>query len=186
MPFPRIIYTKKAQGVNGKISRSPCSWQIKCRKRKKEAKSFRPSPRYNSLEGWKYLTSIQLYERPGQMSRIKCSWPIKCYKRKKIGLPNPQVGSEGAVALKHGGQFGYSIADLIKDVKNIFPDTFSTDVYDHFNMQRGEQDSNSVVLSAKTGFQPHHSFQMSQTIYKGIWTTMRWFMTKKKWTENIK
>lgn len=55
---------------------------------------------------------------------------------KKIDLPNPQVGSKEAVALKSGGQFGYSIADLIKDVKDIFPDTFSTDVYDHFKMQR--------------------------------------------------
>ena len=57
---------------------------------------------------------------------------------KKIDQPNPQVGSEGAVALKHGGQFGYSIADLINDVKNIFPDTFSKDVYNHFEMQRVE------------------------------------------------
>ena len=55
---------------------------------------------------------------------------------KKIDLPNPQVGSERTVALLSGGQFEYSIAHLLDDVKSIFPDTFSKDVYNHFNMQR--------------------------------------------------
>ena len=57
---------------------------------------------------------------------------------KKIDLPNPQVGSERTVALLSGGQFEYSIAHLLNDVKSVFPDTFSKDVYNHFNMQRKE------------------------------------------------
>ena len=68
---------------------------------------------------------------------------------KKIDLPNPQVGSKRAVALKSGGRFGYSITDLIKDVKDIFPDTFTKDVYDHFGMHRVENKTLSPLRYQK-------------------------------------
>ena len=37
-----------------------------------------------------------------------------------------------------GGQFEYSVAQLLDDVKYDFDDTFTKDVYDHFGMQRRE------------------------------------------------
>ena len=68
---------------------------------------------------------------------------------KKIDLPNPQVGSERTVALLSGGQFEYSIAHLLNDVKSVFPDTFSKDVYNHFNMQRKENKTLSPLKFQK-------------------------------------
>lgn len=68
---------------------------------------------------------------------------------KKIDLPHPQVGSSGTVALKSGGRFGYSIAHLLADVKYIFPDTFSKDVYKHFQMQRTESKTLSPLKFQK-------------------------------------
>ena len=55
---------------------------------------------------------------------------------KKIGKPHAQVGTNSTVALTRSSLFGYSVADLLNDVKNEFNDTFSNDVYKHFGMTR--------------------------------------------------
>ena len=54
---------------------------------------------------------------------------------KKIGKPHAQVSGNGT-ALASSSLFGYSVADLLNDVKNEFDDTFSNDVYKHFGMTR--------------------------------------------------
>lgn len=55
---------------------------------------------------------------------------------KKIGKPQAQVGKKNAVALASSSLFDYSVADLLNDVKGVFGDTFSTDVYKHFGLTR--------------------------------------------------
>lgn len=54
---------------------------------------------------------------------------------KKIGKPHAQAGGNNT-ALTSSSLFGYSVADLLNDVKNDFADTFSDDVYKHFGMTR--------------------------------------------------
>lgn len=46
----------------------------------------------------------------------------------KISSPHAQVTDNAGVALATGS-FAYSVADLLKDVKKNFDDTFSLDVY---------------------------------------------------------
>lgn len=70
---------------------------------------------------------------------------------KKIDLPHPRNVSIKNTSLKHSGQFGYSVADLLGDVKNIFPDTFTNDVYANLGMKRVQSDklSNHLVYQTR-------------------------------------
>ncbi len=55
---------------------------------------------------------------------------------KKIDTPHLRNLSKKDMSLRYSGQFGYSVADLLADVKSIFPDTFTNDVYANLGMKR--------------------------------------------------
>lgn len=57
---------------------------------------------------------------------------------KKISPPNARGGN--AVALTHGGTYTYSIADFLQNVKGVFDDTFSLDVYQRLGVPRAVND----------------------------------------------
>ena len=68
---------------------------------------------------------------------------------KKIDSPNTQVGGN-TVAVVYGGVYAYRIADLLNDVKSVFSNTFSNDVYQHFGMARTADDfSNNLLFSER-------------------------------------
>lgn len=64
---------------------------------------------------------------------------------KKIGSPTTQVGGN-TVALVDGEAYTYKIADLLNDVKGIFDNTFSKDVYQHFGMTQKVDDFSQYLL----------------------------------------
>lgn len=64
---------------------------------------------------------------------------------KKIDSPTTQV-DENIVALAGGRVYQYSVADLLNDVKSVFGDTFSEDVYKHFGMKREANDFSENLL----------------------------------------
>ena len=67
---------------------------------------------------------------------------------KKIGSPAAQVGKKTTTPAGGITYFTYSIADFLQDVKGVFDDTFSNDVYAHFNMQRHANDfSDNLMFS---------------------------------------
>ena len=65
---------------------------------------------------------------------------------KKIGSPTGQGDINNNVALASGKTYVYSIADFLQDVKGVFDDTFSNDVYAHFNMQRHANDFSANLM----------------------------------------
>lgn len=65
---------------------------------------------------------------------------------KKIDSPNLKVTDEISVARGHDEVYAYSVANFLKDVKNIFDDTFSNDVYQHFGLERTENEHFSKHL----------------------------------------
>ena len=71
--------------------------------------------------------SLKMYSIYGRLSAVNA---------KKIDLPHPRRSPKKDINLKSGGQFGYSIADLLNDVKNEFRGTFSEDVYKRLGTQR--------------------------------------------------
>ena len=60
---------------------------------------------------------------------------LKAVNAKKISSPHAQVTDSAGVALATGS-FAYNIADLLKDVKHEFNNTFSVDVYKKLKMSR--------------------------------------------------
>lgn len=65
---------------------------------------------------------------------------------KKIGSPAAQVGKKTTTPAGGITYFTYSIADFLQDVKGVFDDTFSNDVYAHFNMQRNANDFSANLM----------------------------------------
>ena len=63
----------------------------------------------------------------------------------KISSPHAQVTGGAGVALTTGS-FAYNIADLLKDVKKDFDDTFSVDVYRKLKMYRKKNDFSENLL----------------------------------------
>ncbi len=64
---------------------------------------------------------------------------------KRIDSPTTQVG-RNTVALVGGRAYAYKIADLLNDVKDIFGNTFSEDVYQHLGMARIKDDFSDNLL----------------------------------------
>lgn len=60
---------------------------------------------------------------------------LKSANAKKIGQHNAKEDTN-VTSRTQSDLFEYSISDLLNDVKSEFNDTFSIDVYDHFNMER--------------------------------------------------
>ena len=65
---------------------------------------------------------------------------------KKIGLPHVQATVKNSNALAYSKAYQYNIADFIQDVNQIFDDTFSLDVYKHFNTKRRSNDFSQNLL----------------------------------------
>lgn len=65
---------------------------------------------------------------------------------KKIGSPAVQVGKKTITLAGGRTHFEYSIADFLQDVKGVFDDTFSNDVYKHFGTQRATSDFSPYLL----------------------------------------
>ena len=70
---------------------------------------------------------------------------LKAVNAKKISSPHAQVTDNAGVALATGS-FAYNIADLLKDVKKDFDDTFSVDVYRKLKMSRKKNDFSENLL----------------------------------------
>lgn len=64
---------------------------------------------------------------------------------KKISNPHAQVTTKG-VALTTDRLFSYSVADVLNDVKTVFDNTFSVDVYQKLNTSRKVDDFSSHLL----------------------------------------
>ncbi len=70
-------------------------------------------------------------------------------KAKKIGTPQARVAN-GSVALTSSVPYVYSVADLLHDVKGVFDNTFSDDVYNHFGIKRkGDDFSQDLLYSTR-------------------------------------
>ena len=80
---------------------------------------------------------------------------LKGVNAKKISSPHAQVTDSAGVALATGS-FAYNIADLLKDVKKDFDDTFSVDVYRKLKISRKKNDFSENLL-----FKAHNSHGMS-------------------------
>ena len=66
---------------------------------------------------------------------------------KKIDSPNPKV-AKNSVARGYGDVYTYNIAQFLQDVKGVFDDTFSVDVYNHLGVTRANNDfSNNLRFS---------------------------------------
>jgi hypothetical protein len=82
---------------------------------------------------------------------------------KKIDSPTVQ-DDENIVALADGKAYAYKIADLLNDVKNIFDNTFSEDVYHHFGMARKEDDFSKNLLFSERDLAPTFYSQMGKVV----------------------
>ena len=67
---------------------------------------------------------------------------------KKIDSPNAQV-AKNSVALTHGRVYTYSIAQFLQDVKGVFDDTFSVDVYKQLGAVRKSNDFSKNLRFSK-------------------------------------
>ena len=67
---------------------------------------------------------------------------------KKIDSPNAQV-AKNSVALTHGRVYTYNIAQFLKDVKGVFDDTFSVDVYNQLGAVRKSNDFSKNLRFSK-------------------------------------
>ena len=65
---------------------------------------------------------------------------------KKIGSPAVQVGKKTKTLAGGRTYFAYSIAHFLQDVKGVFDDTFSNDVYMHLGTQRTTNDFSANLL----------------------------------------
>lgn len=65
---------------------------------------------------------------------------------KKIDSPNAWVTTKNGVARTYGRAYTYKIADLLNDVKDIFGNTFSEDVYQHLGTTRIVDDFSENLL----------------------------------------
>ncbi len=104
--------------------------------------------RYNGKKEY-YAVRMVVQERIGEdpiIREAEVLGLLSAVNAKKIDLPHPRIVSKKNTNLRSSGQFGYSIANLIHDVKDIFPDTFSEDVYNHLGMKREENDHFSKHL----------------------------------------
>ena len=77
---------------------------------------------------------------------------LKGINAKKIDSPRIRGTAKNSVALPHSVAYTYKIADLLDDVKGIFDDTFSQDVYNHFKMSRNESDFSKNLLYSDRNF----------------------------------
>ena len=64
---------------------------------------------------------------------------------KKIGSPHVR-GTPKGVALAYSKAYAYSIADFLQDVKGVFDDTFSLDVYNRLGVQRKASEFSQYLL----------------------------------------
>ena len=65
---------------------------------------------------------------------------------KKIGLSNLKITENNVTRGHDNTYFGYSIPQLLEDVKDIFDDTFSVDVYDKLETKRSDSDFSKNLL----------------------------------------
>ena len=83
---------------------------------------------------------------------------------KKISTPTVQVAQKG-VALADGDAYAYSIADFLQDVKGVFDNTFSQDVYQHLGVQRkSDEFSKNLLYSDRDSYAPVFYSHMGKTI----------------------
>ena len=67
---------------------------------------------------------------------------------KKIDSPN-LWGAKNSVARRHGDVYTYSIAQFLQDVKGVFDDTFSVDVYNNLGVTRKNNDFSKNLRFSK-------------------------------------
>lgn len=106
---------------------------------------------------------------------------------KKIGKPHAQVGTNSTVALTHSSLFGYSVADLLNDVKGDFDDTFSDDVYKHFGMTRKVSDfSKNLKFSGRDSVKSNklHSYAEIEEERQKLFQRERDLLARKREAES--
>ena len=84
---------------------------------------------------------------------------LKAVNAKKISSPHAQVTDNAGVALATGS-FAYNIADLLKDVKKDYDDTFSIDVYRQLKMSRKKNDFSENLLYKAPNYRGMSSRQL--------------------------
>ena len=98
-----------------------------------------------------YGVRIEIEERANRdpiLVGVNVLGRLKGANAKKISSPHAQVTDSAGVALATGS-FAYNIADLLKDVKKDFDDTFSLDVYRKLKMSRAKNDfSENLIYKA--------------------------------------
>ncbi|MBQ4067566.1 MAG: hypothetical protein IJD22_07980, partial [Clostridia bacterium] len=109
-----------------------------------------------------YAVRSMIQERKNQnplLTEVNILGKLTSLKAKKIGSPTGQVDGN-IVALTDGSAYRYSIADLLADVKSVFDDTFSNDVYAHFNMNRRNTKgfSEHLQYSRGEGYDPYAEY----------------------------
>ena len=95
-----------------------------------------------------YAVRIMVEERANQdpiLVEANVLGKLYAVNAKKISNPHAQVTTKG-VALTTDRLFSYSVADVLNDVKTVFDNTFSTDVYQKLNTSRKADDFSSHLL----------------------------------------
>lgn len=80
--------------------------------------------------------------QPPYLSEMEIVGRLTSTNAKKIDRPTGQ----GITPLTSGAAYAYSVADFLQDVKGVFDDTFSLDVYNHLGVQRKASDFSSHLL----------------------------------------
>ena len=104
-----------------------------------------------------YAVRSVIEERLNQnpiLAEVKIYGKLHAVNAKKISRPTGQVIAKSNVALPSGTTYKYNIADFLQYVNQIFDDTFSMDVYNHFKVARKNNDfSKNLRFSHKDGVQ---------------------------------
>ncbi len=102
-----------------------------------------------SPDGYDYCVVRSIVQHNNDKSKLLKEANVVGYlnatKAKKIDQHNALVIAN-ATSATQSDLFEYSVSDLLNDVKGIFDDTFSEDVYAHFNMKRRENEHFSKHL----------------------------------------
>ena len=105
-----------------------------------------------------YAVRIEIQERANQvpiLAGANVLGKLFAVNANKISSPHAQVTDSAGVALTMGS-FVYSVADLLNDVKLVFDDTFSVDVYKKLRTSR-----NKTVFSTNLLYKAPHSRGLS-------------------------
>ena len=87
---------------------------------------------------------------------------MEYHQQKKVGSPN--VKTTNSNVRTSNDTYKHSIANMLNDVKDVFTDTFSEDVYNHFGVTRKVNDFSQNLLYSERGKAPTFYSKMGKVV----------------------